>query len=119
MQFVCHLKACMTCLASFGKAASMASDANTQTLTGAQLRAARALINISGEELAEKTALGLSTIRRAEAEDGPVSLTRANTLLIRTTLEALGVQFLDAEKSGGAGVRLAIKPPQKRRASDR
>lgn len=117
MQTVCHLTGSMTLLASSGKAANMASKASTPTLTGAQLRAARALINISGEELAEKTALGLSTIRRAEAENGPVSLTRANTLLIRATLEALGVHFLDAEKSGGVGVRMA--PSQKRRASDR
>lgn len=77
-------------------------------LTGAQLRAARALINISGEELAERTQLGLSTIRRAEAEDGPVGTTRANAKLLRTALESLGVEFLDESKEAGAGVRLAL-----------
>lgn len=89
-----------------------------KTLTGAQLRAARGLAGISGEELAERTQLGLSTIRRAEAEDGPVRMTRANTAALITALEGLGVQFLAADKSGGPGVRLALKGAAKRRATD-
>ena len=86
-------------------------------LTGAQLRAARGLLGISGEELAERTHLGLSTIRRAEAFDGHVTLTRANALLLRTTLVELGVEFIEEDKKGGVGVRLALKPHTKGRRS--
>lgn len=77
------------------------------TLTGAQLRAARALVGLSGEGLAERTHLGVSTIRRAEAEDGPVKLTRANARALVAALEELGVMFLAPDAKGGAGVRLA------------
>ena len=84
------------------------------TLTGPQLRAARALLGVSGEELASETRLGLATIRRAEAEAGVVKLTRANAQLIVATLEGLGVQFLAADKTGGPGVRMAIKEARRR-----
>jgi transcriptional regulator with XRE-family HTH domain len=84
------------------------------SLTGPQLRAARALAGISGEELAKRTQLSLSTIRRAESEEGPVKLTRANTQLLMSALEGLGVQFLNADKTGGVGVRFAVKASRKR-----
>jgi transcriptional regulator with XRE-family HTH domain len=74
-------------------------------LTGAQIRAARALIRWSAEELAERCKLGVATIRRAEAQDGTPSLTRANEIAIRAALEAGGVQFISAN-GGGPGVRL-------------
>jgi transcriptional regulator with XRE-family HTH domain len=90
-----------------------------RSLTGRQLRAARALAGVSGEELAERTNLSLSTIRRAEREDGPVKLTRANTQLLISALEAAGVQFLEADKNGGVGVRLAPKSQRTRQASAR
>lgn len=83
-------------------------------LTGPQLRAARALLGLSGEELANETRLGLATIRRAEAEGGVVRLTRANALLLVATLERLGVQFLAADKVGGPGVRMALREPRRR-----
>jgi len=49
--------------------------------------------------------LGLNTIRRAEAVDVGTSLTAANELAIRRTLETAGVEFID-ENGGGPGVRL-------------
>lgn len=93
--------------------------ADESQLTGAQLRAARALLSLSGEELAERTHLGLSTIRRAEAIDGPVGLTRANTVLLRMTLVSLGVEFVEEDKRGGVGVRFALKPDSKSRRAER
>ena len=74
-------------------------------ITGGQLRAARAFLRWSAEELATHTKLGVATIRRAEAQDGPLSLTPANVETIRQTLEGAGIQFIP-ENGGGPGVRL-------------
>ncbi len=73
-------------------------------ITGAQIRAARALLRWTAEDLAESASVGLSTIRRAEAEDGPPSITAANSKLIRMTLENAGIQFI-TRNGGGVGVR--------------
>ena len=74
-------------------------------LTSAQMRAARALIRWSAEDLARETALSVTTIRRAELTDDETSMTTANDLAVRRTLEAAGVEFID-ENGGGPGVRL-------------
>jgi hypothetical protein len=74
-------------------------------LSGAQIRAARALIRWSAQELAEKTAVGVTTIRRAELTASETKLTRVNDQAIRRVLEAAGVEFIDTN-GGGPGVRL-------------
>jgi transcriptional regulator with XRE-family HTH domain len=83
-------------------------------LTSAQIRAARALLRWSAEELAQASALGVATIRRAELTEHETSLTAANDQAIRHALEAAGVQFI-AENGGGAGVRLRDPHKQKGR----
>jgi hypothetical protein len=74
-------------------------------LNSAQIRAARALLRWSAAELAREAALGLATIKRAELADDKTSMTTANDLAVRRTLEAAGVEFID-ENGGGPGVRL-------------
>jgi hypothetical protein len=74
-------------------------------LTGAQIRAARAILYWSAPQLAREAALGLATIRRAELAKGETSMTMANDLAVRRVLEAAGVEFID-ENGGGPGVRL-------------
>ncbi len=74
-------------------------------LTSAQIRAARALIRWSALELAERSSVGVTTIRRAELTESETKLTRVNDQAIRRALEAAGVEFIDAE-GGGPGVRL-------------
>ncbi len=74
-------------------------------LTSAQIRAARALIRWSAEQLAEHTVVGVTTIRRAELTASETKLTRVNDQAIRRVLEAAGVEFID-ENGGGPGVRL-------------
>jgi hypothetical protein len=74
-------------------------------LLALQIRAARALLRWSAEELAEASALGANTVRRAEVTEGATSLTAANDRAIRRALEDAGVEFID-ENGGGAGVRL-------------
>jgi ribosome-binding protein aMBF1 (putative translation factor) len=79
-------------------------------LTSAQIRAARALLRWSAEDLAQQSALGVTTIRRAELTQNETSMTMANDLAVRHALEAAGVEFID-ENGGGPGVRLR-KPHQ-------
>jgi hypothetical protein len=81
-------------------------------LSSAQIRAARALVRWSAEDLARESALGVNTIRRAEVAEDAIALTAANDLAIRRALEAAGIEFID-ENGGGAGVRL--KKPHKKR----
>lgn len=74
-------------------------------LTSAQIRAARALIRWTADDLARETALGVTTIRRAELTERETALTHANDRAIRHALEKAGVEFID-RNGGGAGVRL-------------
>ena len=74
-------------------------------LTSAQIRAARALIRWSAEDLANHCAVSVTTIRRAELMASATALTRVNDAVIRQALEKAGVEFID-ENGGGPGVRL-------------
>jgi transcriptional regulator with XRE-family HTH domain len=80
----------------------------SNVLTSAQIRAARALLRWSAEELARRSLLSVATIRRAELTESETSLTAANDLSVRRVLEAAGVQFID-ENGEGPGVRLRKK----------
>jgi hypothetical protein len=59
---------------------------------------------MSNQALADRTKLGLMTIKRAQAYGGVVSLTAANAERVVAVLEAEGVVFLPAD-GGGEGVR--------------
>jgi hypothetical protein len=74
-------------------------------LTSSQIRSGRALIRWSAEDLARASAVGLTTIRRAELTESKTSMTVANDLAVRQALESAGVEFID-ENGGGPGVRL-------------
>jgi ribosome-binding protein aMBF1 (putative translation factor) len=78
-------------------------------LVSAQIRAARALVRWSAEELAQASAVSVATIRRAELTDKETLMNAANDLAVRHALEAAGVEFID-ENGGGAGVRLKELP---------
>jgi hypothetical protein len=75
------------------------------SLSSAQIWAARALLRWSAADLARDAALGANTIRRAEVAEEETSLTTANELAIRRTLEAAGVEFIE-ENGSGRGVHL-------------
>jgi transcriptional regulator with XRE-family HTH domain len=83
-------------------------------LTSAQIRAARSLIRWSAEDLARESRVSLRTIRRAELAEQDTSMTAANDLAVRRSLEAAGVEFID-ENGGGPGVRLQRQSPEKSR----
>jgi hypothetical protein len=88
-------------------------------VTGAQLRAARGLLNMSVSELAEQAGLALNTVRRAEATNADAPITTANAQLLIRILEEAGVIFIPADMLG-AGVRLRSVdgPPLHRRRRD-
>lgn len=72
-----------------------------------QIRAARALLEWSQDDLVKRTGLSLTTIRRMETSDiGPARSSMANVAAVQSALEGAGVQFIP-ENGGGAGVRLA------------
>ena len=78
-------------------------------LTCNQIRMARAALSWSVTTLAENSSVSVSTIKRIETEDGLHKATEANLKLIRTTLEAAGIEFI-GDASDGPGVRLWNKP---------
>jgi DNA-binding XRE family transcriptional regulator len=81
-------------------------------LASSQIRAARALLRWTVDDLAREAALGRNTILRAEVADDQTSLTVANNLAVRRALEGAGVEFID-ENGGGPGVRLRKRPAKK------
>jgi transcriptional regulator with XRE-family HTH domain len=81
-------------------------------LVSDQIRAARALLRWSAEDLARESAVSVATIRRAELTGKETLMNAANDLAIRHALEAAGIEFID-ENGGGPGVRLK-KPAKKR-----
>ncbi|HWJ74679.1 MAG TPA: transcriptional regulator [Kaistia sp.] len=79
------------------------------SITGAQIRAARALVRWTAGDLADAAKVGVMTVRRAEAVDGAVPTTAANAAAIRRVLEEAGVEFIP-ENGSGPGVRLKKRP---------
>ncbi len=62
-------------------------------ISGAQIRAARALLRWSAQDLADRAAVGIQTIKRFEAVDG-VPPSRSSTLLdVKAALETAGIEF--------------------------
>ena len=80
------------------------------------MRAARALLRWSADELAEKSMIGVATIRRAEGREGPLGVTPANESAVRAALESAGVIFVE-ENGEGPGVRLRKTAPGTKAAS--
>jgi transcriptional regulator with XRE-family HTH domain len=77
-------------------------------MTGAQLRAARALLGWSAQELATASGVGVTTIRKNELSDGPVTMINANVEVITRAIEAAGVEFTN---HGQPGVRMRAPRP--------
>jgi transcriptional regulator with XRE-family HTH domain len=80
----------------------------------AQMKAARALLGWSQEDLAEKAVVSVPTVKRLEAADGMLGGREETGRKLCTALEKAGIEFID-ENGGGVGVRLKIR--QKSRPS--
>jgi predicted transcriptional regulator len=75
-------------------------------ISGRHIRAARALLGWTQEELSRKARIGLGTVKRMEGFDGPVGA-RTDTLRRAVAVfEKAGVEFLNDAKPG---VRLSGK----------
>jgi len=76
-------------------------------ISSAQIRAARALLRWSALDLAEKSKVGVATIRRIELADGvPSSNVRTLNALLKA-LELAGVEFVGTPEDA-PGVRLRL-----------
>jgi len=77
-------------------------------ITASQLRASRALLGWSQDDLAERSGVSKPTIARLELTSGPIGGYEATRRKLILTIEAGGVLFLapGEVQSGGPGVRL-------------
>jgi len=71
----------------------------------AQIRAARALLGWSQDQLARRADVGLATLRRIEQTEGIVKGNFSTVLKIQKALEQAGIDFTESD-SGQIGVRL-------------
>ncbi len=86
-------------------------EVNTKSINTPS-KAARALLDWSQEQLATEADVSIPTIKRLEAQDGPLGGRSETGDKIRTALEAAGVEFID-ENGSGPGVRLRKRQPKK------
>ena len=59
-----------------------------------QIKAARALLDWSQEQLAEQSDVSIPTVKRLEAQDGMVGGRADTGDKLRTALEAAGIEFI-------------------------
>ncbi len=82
-------------------------------ITSAQVKAARALLNIDQRQLAEAAGLSLPTIQRMEAGEGNVRGNIDSLVKVVEALEGAGIELIGegATSTGdGRGVRLKAPP---------
>jgi hypothetical protein len=77
-------------------------------LSSSQIRAARALLGWSGTDLAEKSGVGITTLRRYELQIGIPSANTSVLLTLKETLEKAGIEFT-GDPLVNPGVTLLIK----------
>jgi transcriptional regulator with XRE-family HTH domain len=75
-------------------------------LTGEQLRAARAILKLTREDLGREAGISAATIKRLEAVDGQLSGHTSTLRALASYFEGKGLDLI-AQNGGGAGVRLA------------
>jgi DNA-binding transcriptional regulator YiaG len=78
-------------------------------ITGAQIRAARALLRISAAELARRAGVTERTIQRAESVDGMPKMRTETLARIQAVLETAGIEFTAAGPGHSQGVRRRIQ----------
>ena len=77
-------------------------------LSSSQIRAARALLGWSGTDLAEKSGVGITTLRRYELQKGIPSANTNVLLALKDTLEQAGIEFT-GDPLVNPGVTLLIR----------
>jgi DNA-binding transcriptional regulator YiaG len=88
---------------------TFATSRKIDMITGAQMRAARALLGIDQRELAQRSGLSLPTIQRMEASNGVVRGNVDSLMKLVDALAANGIELIAegaTSSTGGRGVRL-------------
>jgi len=80
------------------------STGRVAMITGSQIRAARALLGWTSQQLASASGIHYATISRAEQSEGIPGIRTTSLDTLRRALEDAGIIFLCAD--GGPGVRL-------------
>ena len=62
-------------------------------ISSRQIKAARALLDWRGQDLADKSGVGITTLRRYEAQDGVPSANKFVIRAIKSCLEEAGIIF--------------------------
>lgn len=70
-----------------------------------QVRAARALLNMSQTELAESAGVGVATVRRLEGAVGSLRITVDAMRRIQQALNAAGISFIETSEMLGVALR--------------
>jgi ribosome-binding protein aMBF1 (putative translation factor) len=81
------------------------------TITGAQVRMARAALQWDVRDLAEKALISPTMVTAVEAEE---DIGAAARMVLRRAFETAGIEFI-GENGGGPGVRLKRQRPPVRR----
>ena len=82
----------------------------------AQIRAARALLGWRQDDLSKKSGIGLATVQRIEKGSGTASGNYLTVLKLQSALEKAGIHFIEADESGGIGLRLHhLSAPRRKR----
>jgi transcriptional regulator with XRE-family HTH domain len=85
-------------------------------ITGAQMRAARAMLGVDQRELARLSGLSLPTIQRMETSDGVVRGNVDSLMKLVGALQEAGIELIGENASssqGGRGVRLTSPAPRR------
>ena len=77
-------------------------------ISGLQIKAARALLKLSATELAAKSGVSLSTVKRFEQFDGEPAVNMRTLSAVRDALQKSGIEFLGTPDEN-PGVRLSTK----------
>ena len=70
-----------------------------------QIRAARAILGLNQDQLAQAAGIGSATLKRVEVTD-EIRGAAGTIWKIEQALEAAGIEFISARDGKGAGVRL-------------
>ena len=81
-------------------------------ITTRQVKAARALLGWSQEDLARRSGISEPTIARLESAEGELGGREDTGEKIKKAIVNAGVEFID-ENGGGPGVRLRKRQPKK------
>lgn len=80
------------------------------SIASEQIRAARSLLRISVNDLADRSGIGVATIKRIEAMSGVPAANARSVDSIARALVTMGIEFI-GDAHNDPGVRLKTKKP--------